>query len=297
MALANRILQAVITLNSGAFVNLESDLNLRVRIYKASLEIQNRATIEVYGLSKTLREQLLSQFSMWNRQQMLAGNPNYNIWAPVTIYAGWETQTAQGLTSNVATVFVGQVAFVEIISGPPNVGIRLTCYSRQIDKSAAYSTPAPTTGTFAQFVQWGATQMGFGNSYTLDSKLSNRPANNLGGMIYKISDILPTIQNAWFPNVAAFIDDNHLYVKDRNLIINPASIYTYSSFIGIPSWTEWGIEFTTLFDPTIRLAGGVNVQSMLNPSLNGEYVVMELEYDLTSREEAFYGKVNCGPPA
>src|ERR1700688_1736519 len=127
MSLSSRIITAYIKLNSGATVTLDDTLNIRVRIHKASLEIQNRAIVEVYGLTKTLREQLLSQFSMWNRQKLIAGNPNYQLFAPITIYAGYETQSAQGLTSNVATVFVGQVAYVDIISGPPNVGIRLTC--------------------------------------------------------------------------------------------------------------------------------------------------------------------------
>jgi hypothetical protein len=303
MPLANRLLNAVITLQSGTVVTLDQTLQMRVRINKASLDIQNRATIEVYGLTRSLREQLLSQFTLWNRTQFVAGRSvGPPVWAPVTISAGWSTVAPAGSNTGqgqqITPVFVGQVAYVEIISGPPNVGIRLTCYTRQLDKTAFPASPAPYTGTFKNFVAWAANEMGFGtNNYICQTSHDNDPANNLGGEIYTIGSILPAIQNAWMPNVAAFVDDDFLTVKDRSTILNAAATQTYSEFVGIPSWTEYGVEFTTLFDPTIRLAQGATLQSALNPSLNGSYVVMEIEYDLTSREEAFYGKVNANPPA
>jgi hypothetical protein len=244
---------------------------------------------------------------MWKRQLNLT-NPSAQ-WVPVTINAGWQSQQLPGAqggknnpNNNVSTIFIGQVAFCEPISNPPNVGIRITCYTRQIDKTLNPSEMAPYSGTFASFVAWAAMQMGFGKNYTLNVSNPNAAANNLGGSIYAQSDILWAIQDAYHPNIAAFVDDDLLIVKDRNKILDPASTQPINTFIGIPSWYEYGVQFETLFNPTVRLAQGVSLTSVLNPSINNvgpnsAYVVMDLEYDLSSRDEAFYVKVYACPPA
>ncbi|XAO36679.1 hypothetical protein WP1_040 [Pseudomonas phage WP1] len=48
---------------------IREDLDVRVRIMKAALRIQNRATLEIFGLITQLRESLLSQFTAWKHRQ------------------------------------------------------------------------------------------------------------------------------------------------------------------------------------------------------------------------------------
>jgi hypothetical protein len=300
MPLANRVLQVTFDMPGGP-VTLDQSLNMNVKIHKGSLAVQNRCTIDVYNLSKTLREQLLSQFSQWQRQKYLQTPTNQLKWINVTVKAGWSTPTYGGSqtsqTINTATIFIGQVAFCDIISGPPNVGIKITCYTRQIDKTAQPTMLAPYSGTFAGYVAWAAGQMGFGTNFICQTSHNNDKSQNIGGVIQSLQALLISIQNAYMPNVAAFVDDGRLIVKDRSSILDPSDIITVSEFIGIPSWTEYGVTFQTLFDPTLRLAYGVTLKSILNPSLNGgTFVVMDLEYDLTTRQEAFYSTVEAAPP-
>src|ERR1700688_1834209 len=89
MSLSNRVLNVTLSMPSGPVV-LDASLNMHVNAYKASLAIQNRATIEVFGLTETLREELLSQFTLYNRQNVLAGTAT-PVWVNVEIDAGYET--------------------------------------------------------------------------------------------------------------------------------------------------------------------------------------------------------------
>ena len=138
--------------------------------------------------------------------------------------------------------------------------------------------------------------MGFGSNFICDTSYNSVIINNPARSILSIASLLIDIQDMYKPDVAAFVDDDLLIVKDRNKIMNPAQTAVLSEFIGIPGWTEWGIGFQTLFDPTIKLAQGVSITSSMNPSLNGTYVVLELEYDLSSRDGPFYVKPGASPP-
>jgi hypothetical protein len=120
---------------------------------------------------------------------------------------------------------------------------------------------------------------------------------NPSGTTEIVAHLLIDIQSMYRPNVVAFIDNGSLIVKDANKIISTAQMVTIDEFVGTPMWTEWGVEFTTLYNPQLQLAGAPTLNSKMNPSLNKTYVTTALEYDLTSRDVAFYVKVNASPSA
>jgi len=291
MAMNTRILRATISMPSGDVI-LNQTLKLRIRVKKAALAIQNRATIDVTGMSTQLRETLLSQFTAWNKRQVDTAQSAEN-WINVKIEAGYVVNGRE----QSSVVFLGQVTLCELIEGPPNITVRLTCYSRQVDKTQFVSDPAPAQTTFYGYVEWAAKQMGFGTSFICQTSVNDVLISNPARSIITRAALLLDIQNYYRPNVAAFVDDNVLIVKDRSGIINPDQIAYLYRFVGIPTWTEWGVEFVTMYDPSIRLAQAVDLSSVMNPSVNGKYVIMELEYDLSSRDRPFYVKGGGSPPA
>lgn len=298
MALRNRVL--IITLDlPDRTVTLEQDINIKVKIHKAALAIQNRATVDIIGLTGSLREQLLSQFTAWNQRQVESGQAEQK-WVGIEIKAGWNTPSKHDVGTNIeqpSTVFKGQVVICELTTTPPNIGVRLTCFTRQIDRTKFVTSPAPDGITFKAYVTWAAEQMGFGTNFICETSANDTILSNPARSIFVASALLIDIQNMYRPDVAAFVDDDLLIVKDRNKILNPSESVVLKEFIGVPTWTEWGVTFTVLFDQGIRLAQGATLESIMNPSLNGTYVVMEIEYDLTSRDGAFYVKANGSPPA
>lgn len=296
MSLRERVLSAVITLPNGQIVNLDQDLKLRVRIKKAALALQNKATIEVTNLTTSLREQLLSQFTAWQRRQNEQGtNTGSWQWVNVEVIAGY---TQNGVTRS-ATVFKGQIVQVDPVAGPPNVTVRITAYTRQVDKTnfITVNKSPPAEAKFKDYVKWAAEEMGYGNQYLCQTSYDEVVVKNPARSLLTHSALLIDIQDMYKPDVAAFVDDDFLYVKDRNKIVNTDAITQVTDFIGIPQWTEWGVQFTTLFDQSIRLAQASSLNSLLNPFVNGTYVIMELQYELSSREGPFYVTANGSPPA
>lgn len=291
MALRQRILRVTLDMPSGPVV-LNQTLNLRVRIHKDALAIQSRATVEVSGLTTQLRESLLSQFTAWNKRKVEMGQIAINS-VDVKIEAGWR-DTPDAIPS---LVFQGQVALVDLVSGPPTITVRFTCFTSQIDKTAFTTSRAPAQTTYYGYVAWAAKEMGFGENFICDTSFNDKVIENPARSIFTRAGLLIDIQNIYRPAVAAFVDDGRLIVKDMNRIINPGETANVDSFVGIPSWTEWGVEFTTLFDSNILLAHGARLTSKMNPSINGQYVIMSIEYDLNSRERGFYVKAMGSPPA
>jgi hypothetical protein len=275
-------------------VILDESLNLKVRIKKMALAIQNSATIEVTNLLQSVRQQLLSNFNQFRSAQL----DNFGTTQPlaeVWIKAGYESQDG---TSTVAQIYHGEVKYTDLVGSPPNVTVDFTCYTHQVDRSTWLANTAPESMTFGDFVRWAGNQMGFDNDHIkcstkYDAQIIENPARSIG----TVYQLLPYIQDWQHPDVAAFIDDDFLIVKDRYAILNPNTVSQLNEFIGIPSWTEYGVSGVVFLDPSIRLASAVQFTSLLNPSLNGKYVAMGLDYNLSSREVPFYVKVDACPPA
>jgi hypothetical protein len=299
MPLTSRVLKVTIGLPSGDVV-LDQSLSMRVFACKAALSIQNSATIEVVGMSTSLRLQLISQFTAWHKRQVSTGQVPQD-WIPVTIEAGYAdapTSSAGIPGSNrTATVFVGHIVDVKPTSAPPNIGVRIQCYTRQVDKTSFLTQAAPTKTTFQNLVKFASQQMGFGNNFICQTSYNDKIVYNGFRTIYTVGALLLGIQDIYRPDVAAFIDNDQLIVKDRNAVINPSKIEQVNEFIGTPLWNEWGVEWQTLMDPTVNLAGAANLTSLMNPGVNGMYVITQLEYQLSSREEQFYVKAMGSPPA
>lgn len=296
--LKQRRLIVTISLPGGDVV-LDDSLDIHVRIHKNALAIQNKATIEVTNMLASVRQQLLSNFTAWQknqRDQFGVVSPYWNV----TIKAGY--LSADG-TDTTSTIYKGQVVQCDLVSSPPNVRVRISCYTNQVDKTKFITDPMPYQQTFRELVFWAGNQMGFDNSHIkCSTSFDENIIYNAARSIVVAAALLPYIQDYYHPDVAAFIDDDFLIVKDRNAVIDQGDIVILDEFIGIPNWTEWGVEGTVLLDPSIHVAGGAQFESILNPSLGstqtpGQYVVLELEYDLASRDTPFYIKVSGIPPA
>jgi hypothetical protein len=292
MPLGTRVLNVSLAMPNGT-VLLDQSLEMHVRIRKDALAIQNTCSIDVFNLSQNLRERLLSQFTAWNKRNLETGQPGYTAsYINVLIQAGYYDQGKNTAT----TIFSGQVALVSPFNGPPNIGVRIECYSQQLNKLNWITEPAPIKATFKEYVQWAGKQMGV-SSVVCETSSDSVPISNMFASTHLVAELLVNIQDAYKPNVAAFIDNNVLYVKDVNKVISTAQVVTVKEFIGTPLWTEWGVDFMTLFDPNITLAGAATLESKMNPSLNQTFVISSLEYDLTSREIPFYVKASANPSA
>jgi hypothetical protein len=276
---------------NGQTVTLDENLMLSIRIKKAALALRNKATINVGGLTQQLREQLLTNFTAYSQRQRTMGELA-DSYIPVTIQAGYSIGGVATLTQ----VYKGQIVSCGLVSPPPNVILQIVCYTQQQDTVNFITTQAPSGITYAAYAAWAANQMGL--SLYIDTAYANTIIYNPGRTCFTVSALLLDLQRYDRITIAAYIDDDQLIVKDKNKIINPANILTISEFLGMPTWNEWGINFTVLFNNAIKLAGGVNLMSILNPSINNtNFVIIELDYNLESRDKQFSITANVCPSA
>jgi hypothetical protein len=294
MALRDRILKVTFNMPNGDVI-IDESVNLKVKIEKAALSIQNRAVIEIVNMTSSFRQQLLSQFTAWNRNQQAAfgvAQPYINM----EVEAGY--YDVHG-AANSSIVYKGQIALCEPAAPPPDLTVRVTCFTHQIDRRAWITERSPTDSSFFHQVLWAGQWMGFDPDHIIcNTSYDDQIIPNFAASVNHVAALLPYLQDMYHPAVAAYIDDDFLIVKDRNKILNTDDIIVVSEFIGTPMWTEWGVEFTCFLDPSMRVAQGVQLQSVMNPTLNhGTFVILQMDYDLTSRDTSFYTKVTASPSA
>ena len=291
MALKKRLLRVTLKLPSGD-VTWDESLSLNVRITKAALSIQAKATVDVGGLSQQSRQALLTQFTAYAKRQRENGDTGdaENV-VPIEISAGYQ----DGLLNTLAPIFHGQVTLCEPLSGPPNVVIRIAAFTQQIEKSKLLAV-APDRLTFKQYCEWAAKQMGL--KADVQTSMDEVVVENPGRTVYNVAALLPDIQRYDRQNIAAFVDDDTLFVLDIGKVAQASELVMIDQFVGTPIWTEWGVEFTTMFNPQLKLAHPIQLKSILNPSVNtAALIAMRLDYNLTSRQNAFTISVQSSPSA
>jgi hypothetical protein len=298
MPLKKRILRFTIDIPVGTDgtmtrVVLDESLMLRARINKAALAIQNMATIDIGGMSTSLRELLLSNFTAWDKRKIDRGG-DVQYWANIQIEAGYSSNGVE--TKSV--VYQGQIVTVDISSPPPNLVMTIQCFTRQSDKTKNISGAPPENATFKELVAWAAKQMQFDDRFVCDTSHNDEIIPNAMRGVAVVSALLIEIQGYYSADVSAFIDDDFLYVKDRDKLVNPDAKMTLSEFIGTPVWQDWGVTFKTMFDPNMRLTNAARLQSKMNPLVNNiDYLIYAIQYDLSSRDTAFYMQCLGSPPA
>ncbi|MCA7922115.1 hypothetical protein LGM35_06420 [Burkholderia cenocepacia] len=266
-------------------------LSIRARIKKNCFKMQSSCTLEIVNLSKTVREKLLSRMTAWDARMRNEGREEQRH-IKVEVKAGYAAPSIPGQTSEVrqepSTVFTGEAAIVELISGPPDIAVRVQCFTNQVDRSQFKTGQSPARATVAEYVRWISKQMEMPSDPIIDTIKANDVLTNPGQSCVTRIALLTWLQSLYGPEVYVFADNGQIIVKDANKLVDTDNITTYTEFLAIPMWNEWGVSFTTLYDPTLKLASPAQLDSKLNPAVNGGvFIVYILEYDLSSRGKEF----------
>ncbi|MGF7132072.1 hypothetical protein P3T40_003555 [Paraburkholderia sp. EB58] len=297
MPLKQRVLRADITLPNaaGSSITLDQSLDIKVKLSKAVFMNQQICEIVVTNLSASLRESLLSQITAFNRRNVETGVVTAGLYASVSVTAGYiqPGTPPQMLTT---TIFTGQIVRCDPVGELPNLAMKLTCYSQQLIKTQ-FMTQPPGSATFGGYCQWVADQLGL--SLYLNTSKAGQKVTNPGAANQSMGQLLPELQRFYYPNVVAWIDNNTLYVSDANKVVAQNGTVAVNEFVnGFPVWTDYGVTFGCLFNPSIFVGSACILKSTMNPSLNNVgYVVTMIEYDLTSRQDAFDMRIQAAPPA
>jgi hypothetical protein len=266
------------------------------QVKKTVLSVQDTATITIDNLATNLRNELVGYFSMW------AARNRSQPFVPVDVRIGrasWDDERW-------ITPFRGAILETSM-SNPPDISLSIKCATSLIDMNiASTGFVAPVLAklaTFQQLCQWAANLVNMPLRYEVKENLPAISPNVVAGVIqkaYSLTAVVGLLANFHKSKICVFVDNGVLVVTEwgRALlgdVVDVSSTSADGRLIGIPSVTQWGVKFTTLADTTVQLAGAVNLYSELNPSVNQPWVITGVEYNVTSRENAWYATWTGSP--
>lgn len=231
---------------------------------------QNDCTVTISGLNRETRDFLLTETSPFNKK-------GSNL---LVVEVG---RASLGFFK----VFEGDIVNAEP-SSPPDVDITIkakTGASRNLQIVSRSAQPLSKLSTISNSV---ASDIGA----ILDFQATDKNIANYtytGGALGQINRL------AEAGGVRAFLDDKTLFVQDYN---DPSKgrikvLNMNSGMVGIPKATEKGVTVTYLIDGESVLGGLLRLDSMFNKSLNGDYKIDQLKFDVASHDEPFFYQALC----
>lgn len=260
-----RILRVGIEI-SGEIKIFESPLAITATGSKLASDTQNTCDITVTNLTKADRNYLLTETSPFNKNR-----------TPKTIWV-----EAGRVSTGVARMFTGEIVSSSPTQ-PPDIGLEFKCQTGAFQKGNVVARAGMAKEKLSSISQKVGQDIGAQVEFEASDKFIANYSYS-GAALKQIGALAAT------GNVDAFQDDVTLVVKDRGKprqnrvkIIN-----AHTGMIGIPEVTERGVKVGFLFDLDAALGGELQVSSELNPALDGSYTIYKLDFDLASRDLAWY---------
>lgn len=263
-AFDNRIVNLGIEIDGA--IQTFSDLYISAKGVRYASDINNAIEVIIYNLTAAQRNFLLTQTSPFATPR-----------------------TAKFLTLDVGRVSTGvfRVYQGNIIASnptqPPDIGISLQGLSNSYGLGNIMPINQPGLSKLSTIAKQVAANTGTTlNFQATDKNISN--FSSTSAATKQISDM------AQCGGVYAFCDNDTLHVTDQGKPLQgmPRIVNKSTGMVGIPEIDELGVRVKVMIDSTYILGGQITIQSDLNPSANGTYTIAILEFDVATREDAFW---------
>lgn len=262
-------------------VRIGIEVNGELRVYenlwvsasgtKFANPLQNECEVKVANLAKDVRDFILTETSPFNANR----TPKRII-----IDAGRES-------TGVFRLFEGDITECSP-SQAPDITLTIKAKTGQFSKgNIVAKSQAPQT-LLSRIAKDVADSLSL--TLVFEAKDKNISNYSFTGAALKQVDKL-----AAAGSVNAYVDDTKLIVKDYNVPLRGAShvLSVQTGLIGIPELTEQGVRVKYLLDPKSQLGGEIKLESEVNKSMSGDYVIYKLAFEISSRDVAFYSIAEC----
>lgn len=257
-------------------INWYEDQNMNVTASgtKYANPLQNDCTVVISGLSTATRDYILTETSPFNSNR----TPKRLI-----VEAG-------RVSSGVFRLFVGDIISAEPGS-PPDVNLTIKAKTQNAQAGNVLAVEGAASQKLSAIADRVAREIGVALDFVATDK--NIANFSYTGAALKMIELL---QQAG--RVRAFIDDEVLIVKDygkshlgRIKILNQES-----GMVGIPKPTESGLDVQYIIDGESLLGGMIRIDSRMFKAVNGDYIIDELKFEVSSRGDAFFYTAKCSRP-
>ena len=254
-------------------INWYEDQRMRVKASgtKYANPLQNDCTVTISGLSQATRDYILTETSPFN-----------NNCTPKRLIV-----EAGRVSTGLFRVFVGDITSAEQ-APPPDLDITIKASTQNAQAGNVVSTSAGPQTQLSALARTVARDLGL----TLEFQAQDK---TIGNFLHTGSALgqVQRLQEAG--GVSAFIDDTVLVIKDavRPLSGRVRILNKDSGMVGIPKINEKGVTVEFVIDPETAIGGALRIESKINPALNGEYVINQLAFDITSHDTPFFYKATA----
>jgi hypothetical protein len=269
-AIDGRLLTAQIQINND-LVTFDQTFYIRAKGKKAANALQNECELEIANLDTATRNYLLTETSPFNQNR----TPKI-----LNLYAG-------RVSTGPFLVYTGDIMTVGI-SQPPDIMLKLQCGTGHFKKGAVGRRSGGANTKLSTLA--GAVASNLGVSLRMEApNVSVKNYSYSGNALDEVQEL------ASAGSAQAYVDDQHLILKSVNVPLSGSvlNLSAQTGMIGVPEITEQGLKVKFLFDGSVKLGGAINITSVLNPAVNGLFVIFKLDFELSSREIEFYYIAEC----
>lgn len=244
---------------------------IRARGCKYANALQNECEVDIANLNANTRNYILTETSPFNKNR----TPKV-----LQVFAGRKS-TGEFL------VYQGDITTSKITQ-PPEIMLQLKCGTSHFMKGKGGSR----SGGSKQKLSIIASGIAKNLNLTLNNQAPEKLIDNYIHNGDALSEVI-NLNNVG--GVNAFVDDTQLVLKKASLPLTGVvlDLNENSGMIGVPVVTEQGLKVTFFYNNTVKLGGAIQIESKINPSANGLYVIYKLNFELASWEREFYYKAEC----
>lgn len=173
---------------------------------------------------------------------------------------------------------------------PPDIGIVLQSLTQNIN--AALAGAWTQSGVRPLSVISKAVADSMNPPLALDFQATDKNIDNYSFTGAALSQVEKLNQmggtQSWIDNKKLVVVDSDKPIKGATRLINLST-----GMIGVPQVTDTGVLVRVLVDNSIQVGCSVEIQSKINPAVNGTFKVCRMEWDIANRREPFYYNLFC----
>ena len=256
---------------SGKLHSFDQRFAIHVRGCKYANSLQNECEVTIANLNADTRNYILTETSPFNKNR----TPKV-----MQVFAGRKS-TGEFL------VYKGEITTSKITQ-PPEILLHLKCGTSHSKKGKCGSRSGGKNQKLSIIAS--------GVAQTLDLTLNNQADEKLIQNYSHSGDALSEVNNLNnVGGVNAFVDDNQLVLKNAKLPLSGVvlNLSEQTGMLGVPVITEQGLKVTFFYNNIVKLGGAIQINSKINPSTNGLYIIYKLNFALASWEKDFYYHAEC----